>query len=288
MGGFSIEAALKSGFGLARREPLAVLAWGAGYMLFGLVMQALSLGGDLPEYLRLMTEDPEAAAALVDSRAESRALLVLPVMLILSLLLNAALYGAVARALLRPQERSFFFLRLGRGELWLMLTSIALALLAILVVLPVAGLAAFATGLLSGATGATPLIWGLLLGLPLLAACLYFASRFSLAWVQAFDEERFVLLDAWRLTRGQGWRIVLTMLALAFLLLIIAVVVVIPAVIVGGIVLSVAGATGGGVVMLVVLGLAALAFFSALYGLLYTVMAAAYVEIYRSLAVRAA
>lgn len=285
MAGFSIDAALKSGFRLARREWKSVLAWGVLYSLFGLAVQLLSVGAALPEYMRQLGDDPEAAAQALERSAEANALITFPIMMILAFVVTALFYGAVARAILRPQDRGFFYLRFGRSELWLMLTSLALAVLAVAVILPLAIVVSIIVGVASQATGAPPFLWGLLLGLPTAAGYVYLAARFSMAWVQAFDEERFVLLDSWRLTHGQGWRIVLMLLALLFLLLIVCVVVLIPTVIVGGIVLGVAGIAGGAAAFVVgaILVVAAIVFFAAFNGVIYTAMAAPYVEVYRSL-----
>jgi hypothetical protein len=285
MAGFSIEEALKSGFRLARREWKAVLAWGAGYMLFSVVVQLISVGGAWPQYLQALNEDPENAAAALEQASQGQAFVTLPLILILSLAFAAALYGGVCRAMLRPEERRFFFIRLGRRELWLFLTTVALCVLLALVVAPLV-LAVFAiAGGLGAATGVSALLWGLLIGLPVAVGGWYVSARFSLAWVQAWDEERFVLLDAWRLTRGQGWRIVLMLLALMFLLLIVCVLVLIPVAIVAGLTIAVAGAVGGAaaVAITVVLALGGLVAFAALEGAFYTVIAAPYVEVYRRL-----
>lgn len=285
MAGFSIDAALKSGFGLAKREWKAVLAWGFGYALVVLAIQFLSIGPGLPEYLSTMSEDPEAAARIVEEGADGGYFLfALPTIILLSVAAAAVFYGAVARAMLRPEERGFFYLRLSKRELWLGLTSLALGVALMVAALLVTAVVSFLAGMFGG-DGAGLVLWGLLLGLPAFLGGLYLAMRFSTAWVQAFAEERFVLADAWRLTRGQGWRLVLMALALIFLILIICAVVLIPTFIVGGIVAGVAGLSGGGaaIAMGVVLLVLAVVFFSALYGFFLAVAVAPYVEVYRSL-----
>lgn len=286
MAGFSIDAALKSGFRLARREWKAVLVWGFGYMLVILAVQLLSIGPALPEYLQTMMEDPEAAAAVVEEGAQTGYFVfAVAAIVVLSVAAAAVFYGAVARAMLRPEERGFFYLRLSRRELWLGLTSLALGAGAVVAVLLLTAVVVFLAGMVGGGDGPGLVLWGLLLGLPASVGFLYLAMRFSTAWVQAFAEERFVLLDAWRLTRGQGWRLVLMALALVFLVMIICAVVMIPAFIVAGILLGVAGLSGGAAaavvgVVLLVLGLV---FFSALYGAFLAVAVGPYVEVYRSL-----
>ncbi|WP_309091202.1 hypothetical protein [Phenylobacterium sp.] len=285
MAGFSIDAALKSGFRLAKREWKAVFAWGFGYVLVALAIQMLSIGPALPEYLQAVLEDPAAdTTAIQDQTPGSYFLFALPMMIVLSIGAAAVFYGAVARAMLRPEERGFFFLRLSKRELWVGLTSLTLGLAAVVAGLLITAVVSFLAGM-AGGTDSGLLLWGILLGLPAFVGFLYLAMRFSPAWVQAFAEERFVLVDAWRLTRGQGWRLVLMALALVFLVLIICVVVMIPAVIVGGVLLGVAGVAGGGsaTVVAVLLLVFGVVFFSALYGFFLAVAAAPYVEVYRSL-----
>lgn len=280
MAGFSIDAALKSGFGLARREWMAVLAWGVAYMTFALAMQAISLGPALPEYLRLLTSDPEAASALANRSAEGAyAFISIPLVLILSVAASAVLYGAIARALLEPHERRGFFIRFSKRELWLGLTTAVYLCAALLIAAVILFLAASLVGLL----GNSALLW-LLLGPPAGLASLYLVLRFSTAWVQAFAEERFVFWDAWRLTRGQGWRLVLMSLALIFLSLIVTVVVLIPAVIVLAIIGAVAAmATGANSVPYAIGMVSGFALITLGAGFFFAVAGAPYVEVYRAL-----
>lgn len=280
MARFSIESALKSGFRLARREWKAVLVWGAAYVVFTLLVQVISIGGALPEYLRQVGQDPEAAAAALEGASEAQAFVTAPIIMILGLLGMAVGYGAIARAILRPDDRRFFYIRFGRSELWLLLTILALAVLAIVAILPMV-IVVSALAALVGAGGAAGVLLAILLGAALGAAWLYVAARLSVAWVQAFDEQRFVLADAWRLTRGHGWRIVLTALALVFLLIIMYVAALIPL----GIGFAVVAAVGGqfGVGLALVLAPVALVVLAGFSGLSYAVMVAPYVEVYREL-----
>ncbi|MCR5877680.1 hypothetical protein [Phenylobacterium sp. J367] len=284
MTGFSIDAALRSGFSLARREWKTVLAWGAGAFGLAILMQLLIMGPALPGYIAEVGTDPEGAAAAMEEAMLAHAWLTYPLMILAAFVTLALFYGAVCRAMLRPDERGFFYLRFGRGELWLLLTALALYGLMLLALIPAALLVGLVVAGISMA-GGTPWFWAILLCLPLGIGGLYVAARLSPAWIMAWDEERFVLADAWRLTRGHGWRIVLMMLALFFLLLIVMLVVLIPSAIVAFILVSVAGMAGGvgGTLVLAVLALAALVWISAYYGVFYTVALAPYVEVYREL-----
>lgn len=285
MARFSIESALKSGFALARREWKAVLIWGLAYTVFSVVVQLISVGGAMPQYLAQVGEDPEAAAAALQRATEAQSFVTFPVVMILGLLGLAVFYAAIARAILRPDDRGFFYLRLGRSELWLLLTVLALAVLALVAIVPLVMVVGALVALLAGDGGGAAVLWGLLFGGAAVAGYLYLTARLSPAWVQAFDERRFVLADAWRLTRGQGWRIVLMMLALVFLVIILCLAALIPAALLFAIVAAVGGATGGAVaaVTVVVMALLGLVLVVGFTGLIYTVMIAPYVEIYREL-----
>lgn len=285
MAGFSIDAALKSGFRLARREWKATLVWGFIGTALVIATQLISVGSALPRYLEEVGRDPQAAAATMEQASAAQAIVTVPIIMFLALAIASLLYGAMLRAVLRPGEGGWFFIRVGRSELWLMLTWLALGAIVVLALfLAIVALGA-AIGVLVMVTGVLAGLWWLLLAPAALAGYLYLSARFSLAWIVAWDEGRFSLMDSWNLTRGHGWRIVLMMLALVFLVLIVSVVVMIPATIISGIIFGVAGMVGGPVAITVaaVLMIVVLALFSAFYGMLYAVMTAPYIEIYRSL-----
>ncbi|MFN3584237.1 hypothetical protein [Phenylobacterium sp.] len=284
MAGFSIEDALKSGFRLARREWKAVLAWGLGTLVLLAVTEFMTYGGVLPEYMRVVGDDPEAAQALIEKATEGETLGVS----ILAFILNGAwailLYGAVARAVLRPQDRRFFYLRLGRGELWLTASSLVAMLLIGMGLLVVGFAAGYLIGFMAGVTGLPNWQWGVLIGLPVVAGVMYVLARFFPIWIQAFDEERFVLLDAWRLTRGQGWRIVLLVLALLFMVLILFVMMMLPLALLIVVLMGLGSLGGAALAVAVTVGaVLGLGLTVALYGLGYTVAIAPYVEVYRRL-----
>ena len=283
MAGFSIDAALRSGFRLARREWKTVLAWGASLVVLAMLAQILVAGPALPAYLAEVASDPEGAAAAMEAATLANAWWSYPLVLLAGLVTTAMFYGAVCRALLRPGERGFFYLRFGRGERWLLLTVVAFYALVLAAALP-AMFIVFAVADAVSQSGASGGLWMVLLVLSLGAGGWYLIARLSLAFVMAWDEERLALADAWRLTRGQGGRIMLMMLALVFLVAIAMLVVVVPTVMVAGIIVGVAGLSGSaGLVFGIALGLAALVFFCAFYGVFYTVGIAPYVEVYRQL-----
>lgn len=213
MAGFGGGKAVASGFRLIRREPLAILAWAGVYLVLGLLPQV----GLWPK----MAELARASAGAPDSRvvAEVNAAVMAyqPVIWLFSILTYTLLYGAIFRAILQPDDRRYFYLRLGKGELWMLLSSAALVILAgvaiLVVAIPVGVLGAMG-GQGAGARGLT-----LLLGLAVFLLFFWLAMRFALTGPMAFAERRFVLFDSWRLTKGHG----LKMMGVAFALFCIVV-----------------------------------------------------------------
>ena len=67
MAGFSVETALGAGFGVIRRKPLALVAWGLVYLVFGfapsMVVYAKAYPVLLAQSLHPTANDPQALVA---------------------------------------------------------------------------------------------------------------------------------------------------------------------------------------------------------------------------------
>jgi hypothetical protein len=174
-------------------------------------------------------------AAAADPLAVSRALAPfqgLQLLLVASSTVSAVvLYGAIFRASFFPDDRAFLYLRLGRRELWMGLTFLALmaiytgAIFAMMIpffiLIVIVAVAAGAGS--SGAAGAVGV--GLLIGIPLVIAAmvviLWGAMRLSLSMPMAFAQNGFRLTEGWKLTKGHGWRIFVVMLAIGAMVLVV-------------------------------------------------------------------
>lgn len=208
MAGFGGGKAVASGFRLIRREPLAVVAWAGVYLVLGLLPQV----GLWPKMAAMMQAageeaDPRLLAELNASMAAYQ-----PVIWVCSILAYTLLYGAIFRAILQPDDRRYVYLRLGKAELWMLLSSAALVILAVIAIIVVAipvGILGSMGGQGAGATGLT-----FLLGFAVFLLFFWLAMRFALTGPMAFAERRFVLFDSWRLTKGHG----LKMMGVAFAL----------------------------------------------------------------------
>lgn len=147
-----------------------------------------------------------------------------PVMAILMIVIWAAGF----RAVLRPAETRFFYLRLGMDELRLLGLFLVLALIAFLaeVVAVVAVIViGIVLGLVLGKMAAA--VVGTVIGIALACACVWAIVRISPAGPLTILERRIDIGAAWRLSRGHFWPLfgaylVIALIVLAFYLLVMA------------------------------------------------------------------
>ncbi|MBX3483858.1 hypothetical protein [Phenylobacterium sp.] len=226
MGRIAVGEAIGAGFGLIRREPLTFLAWCALYFLVSAAPQAI-VWPQMMEIYRTAGSDPAAALATPSSLGAYQ-----PIAILLGLALMVVAPAAIFRSVLFPDERRFFYLRLGMRELWTTVVSVVVVLawlvgfLAFLIPILVVTFGAAAVG---GAGGA--LFAGIVVFLGYVAAIvgsLWLLIRLSLGPVMSFAENTFRLTESWRLTKGHAWRIFLVALGL------FAMVVLLEAVLFGG------------------------------------------------------
>jgi hypothetical protein len=198
MAGFGGGKAVASGFRLIAREPLAILAWAGVYLLLGILPQVAiwpkmaqlmqTAGGEMDEHMLA-----ELNASLLGYQ---------PVIWLCSIAMYTLVYGAIYRAILEPDDRRYFYLRLGMQELWMLLSSAVVLILGVIAIFIAAipiGMVGSAAGQGAGATGLT-----FLLGCAVFLLFFWLAMRFALAGVMAFAQRRFVLLESWRMTKGHG------------------------------------------------------------------------------------
>lgn len=223
---FSASAAIMAGFRLIQREPLAFLAWAVLYAVLGLGPQL----GTMSQSLAMMASMGAGAADPQALAAEAAPLQALQMVGMLTALASGTLVSAaIFRAVLRPEDRQFLYLRLGAGELWLALTVIVMfviymvAIFAMLLpILVIVGVAAVAGGAGGGATGAGV---GMLIGVPVFligfGVIIWGAIRLSLALPMSFAERNFRIPEAWKATKGHAGKIFGVSLVLFLMLLVL-------------------------------------------------------------------
>ena len=191
------------GFRLTRERPVAVLTWGVLIAVAQAATLALLVASGAGEGLAAFqrggaTADPATAMALLSAA--------FPGLLLtggVGLLLNAVVYAAVLRAVLRRTPDRFAFLRLGPDELRLLGVLIALLLVAAAAVAVLVPMLTLLVTPLTGA-GAMSVAAPLVLALAF-AAMSYPLVRLSPAPAMTVAEGRFALLRAWPLTAGVFW-----------------------------------------------------------------------------------
>lgn len=206
--GFSMIEAATSGLVVLRTRPLAWAGASLLYLAGSLVELAIQLGPAAPFETRV--SDAMAAMAGAPPTADGlrtlvelqgqMGLMTLPSTLVLMALVNTVVY----RAVFRPEDSRFMFLRLGPEEARQLLVQIMLwgvimvAASAVSVILSAA--AAIAPGPALG-------LVVLLGGAAMVGVTLHLWARLSLATSATFAEGGLRLARSWRLTEGCFWRI---------------------------------------------------------------------------------
>jgi len=201
---FSATEAAFEGFRLVRKHPMAVVFWTALYLVsfaafFGLFGSSLATLFATTETLKGTRPTPADLEGLSQTYL-SLFSLVAPV----GLLVGAVLNAAVARAVVRPEDKAFGYLRLSVDELRVLAVTVVMA-----IVIGVGTLVLFAVvGMCAGLAGAVNagLGWlvGIVLGLGAVVALIWVTVRLSLAVPITVAERRISLFDSFALTKGHG------------------------------------------------------------------------------------
>ncbi len=206
---FSPSEAAFEGFRVIRSHPGAVLAWAVAYMLCYLVLGGIALMAFGPQIAAMSSYSgstpmpPDVAFGFFRSMGVAF-LILLPV----GLFIGAMLVNAAYRPILRPDDRGFFYLKLGGDEGRLVLLFLAyfgLGILAeIVLVIVVVILALLFHTAVQSLQGAQILI-PLLLGLAVFCLGVWLAVRLSLAAPMTFARRKLSVFGSWEVTRGRFW-----------------------------------------------------------------------------------
>jgi hypothetical protein len=242
MADFSATDVAFSGIRFVRERPRTVAVWAGVQIIISLVLGALvvvMLGPSMAQmrgFSRGPAADPTQAMAVF-----ARVLPMYAVLLPITLLINAVVYAAMARAVLRPADEGVGYLRLGADEvrqillmlLWIVVAIAGEVVGGIVLAIPTVILAIVVQG-------ARPLIVALCVVVAM-AAAIYCVVRLSLASAMTFDRKRVDLFGSWTLTKGQFWK----MLGAYALVVGLALVIVILVSIISTAVAAVLGGVGG-------------------------------------------
>lgn len=231
MRSFSAGEAIGAGFRLIGREPVAFMMWSLAYLVVGLLPQIAVVAAMIPEFAALYRESAGGAVEPTPGemlRMQARMMTLQPISYLASIVSYALVAGAVTRAVLFPQDRRFFYLRLSSRELWMGLVWLVLIILLVIVgfaaMIPVGVMAVVAA--VAGGEGGPGFagIFIFLLALAAVAAVLWALVRVSLAPVASFAERGFKIEEGWRLSRGQFWKMFLVGVALVAILMVVQIV----------------------------------------------------------------
>lgn len=203
---FSATDAVFEGFRVVRRRPMTLVWWSLFYMVvMALVMAAI--GGSL---IRLVNAAEALEAAGTPSPEDFMPIFqlymsVFAVVLPISLAAGAVVYAAVSRAVLRPEESRFGYLRFGLDEVRVLVVTVALGLM----FMALGGVTFTLVGIVGGLAASleAPWLWlvAVLLGLAALGGLIWLGVRLCLAVPITVGERRIAILDSFRLTRGRFW-----------------------------------------------------------------------------------
>lgn len=216
-----------AGFGVIGRNPGAVVIWALFLFVVGMLPTLCLMGGMFSSIAQLAEMETQGAEPTIETLMPffGAMLALIPVQMIGGLILATMISGAIFRAVLFPEEKRWFYLRLGARELWLGLVIIvawiigfAIYLGLCMLMLPVMMISDAASGgdITTTSTVGTIMIFPLLLGM--LAIFTFIGARFGLGLPMTFAESNFRLFHSWSITRGNGWRMVLLVLLLAAIL----------------------------------------------------------------------
>lgn len=218
---FSATDAAFEGFRVVRRQPMALVFWALFYLVVMVAALAM-VGGSVIGLMSAAESLEQSGATSFDDVMPvlSGYMAIFAVILPVSLIASAMMYAAVARAVLRPSESAFGYLRLGMDEVRVLVVSIVLTILFIVLSVVVFGIVGMVAGMSAAAD--MPALWlvVVLLVCAAIALFVWLAVRLSLAIPITMAERRIAIFDSFAVTKGRFWPL-LGMALLAFVMSIV-------------------------------------------------------------------
>ena len=223
-----VEGAL-TGLRFVRQRPGVIAMWTALQIFINSVSVALLIMISGPSLARLAAasrdrSNPQATLSILAQLAPMYG-----VMMILALVTYAVIYAAMNRAVLKPQDNRFAYLRLGRDEVRQGLLMLAYMLMALVAYFAVVLVTAIILGILAVFVRSVPggiaiQVLPFLTIILVMALFLFLGVRVSLASAMTFDKGRVEMFGTWSLTRGRFWPMFATYLLALILAALVSVV----------------------------------------------------------------
>jgi hypothetical protein len=196
----SVSGMIEGAFRLIRERPAAVAVWGLLYMAAAIAIM-LAIVPVLRVQAGGLGADSELGAA-----AAMRGIGWVFLLELLFLVLFVVLMTAAQRAVLRPEEDGFFYVRLGMDELRIFGLTLLFVfgfyfgfLITMLFAMLIAGVATIALGpVIGGALGVIGFI-------AVFCLALWLVVRLSLAFPLTLLRRSLILGEAWRRSKGHFW-----------------------------------------------------------------------------------
>ncbi len=225
MAAIAVAAAVTEGFGLIRRRPGAVLTWGAVRTLYSVMAFGLISPLFVSRFAHMITRAGSGVTTPPDLSSIMALNSAHMLLSIVGAFIGAILSCAVFRAVLKPEEGRFAYLRLGAAEVFLFLLTFGVAILFIVailvIVIPLTMVVVIAA--VVHATGVAVLV-ALAGCMSLLALLIYVLLRLSMAGPMMVEDDQFHLTDTWSLTRGHVSELLLIGILLFVILILMEVV----------------------------------------------------------------
>ena len=217
---FSIGEALGAAFKLMRQRPAAVFVWGA--LIIGptlafmpMILATMSRFVTTMEAQSASGVDPATAPFPAEALAGMIGMqLAFGILNLLQLFALIVVYPAIMRAIIRPQERSWFSMRVSMDEVRVALVAGAvfggfyIVMMIAMVLVMVVGILVIGTGTGSDASGLAVAIMMSVLMLAMMVVILCVLPRFSLMAPASLMTRRFAFAEGWRMAKGHWGRLI--------------------------------------------------------------------------------
>jgi hypothetical protein len=195
-----------AGFGVIKRSWFTPIVWG----LVATVIAGVPVLFILPAMIEMFqVVGASVGTDVAPDQAEITRLsnqinIIQPISWLTQLVVHGLVTGAVFRAVLHPDQKRWFYMRVGMGEVMLVAASLVMYIIA-----TVASIIPFLVGFVVGlilwwVSHAAAIIVGILVALIGLGVVIWGCLRFSIGLPMSHDRKEFLLFEAWKKTAGNA------------------------------------------------------------------------------------